>query len=616
MFGNLFGSKKKKTGKRHRRSHRSTQENSGQQRPASSQQHLEKFIVEEVVLSGDVRKSTGGGPVYKARPKWIATAKISAVWISLWLMLVLASLFTRSLWPPDETRALAVAWDMWTQGRFIVPLLDGALATYPSPLFLWSTHLGWWAFGVSDWWPRLVPALFALGSVFLCAPLARLLWPGREDVARYAPGMLLGGFAWIFFATSALPDIIPVFSVLLAFYALAWIWRTRDLRVWLLLGLAFGLGMLSQGAMIYLYVLPAALLAPLWITDGPKPNWQYWYADIFKAVTMGCAIFGLWAAQLFAKLGAKSLASVLFVPMKTQSLALFAPETAWWWYLFLLPLMGMPWSIWPLTWMRFWHIRREHLNPAIVLCMTWAVPAIFVLSLFTLRQPQWLLPVVPAFTLVVTYLLLDDDLVSHSHDTIFSSMTLPVVVLGGVLAVLPGLPRVDFLPEQLWSISPFVGIAVILVGMALSWLPVAEIKTRIINMISMVVALSAIVLLGVGWQFESVNTVNDVATVLSRVQQQQRPLAQVGSHAGEFDFAARLASPMPALAAEQIDAWLMENPQGLVLTYTREWQPAKESGLALAFEVPYSGQAVRLWEKKPEPVSAPVTDDAAGAVVQ
>ena len=76
------------------------------------------------------------------------------VLLALWFALLLLSLLTRPLLPVDETRYLAVAWEMWQRGDFLVPFLNGAPYSDKPPLFFWLMHAGWWLFGVTEWWPR------------------------------------------------------------------------------------------------------------------------------------------------------------------------------------------------------------------------------------------------------------------------------------------------------------------------------------------------------------------------------------------------------------------------------------------------------------------------------
>jgi len=82
------------------------------------------------------------------------------LWTGLWLVLMATALKFRPLLPVDETRYLAVAWEMWRDGNFIVPHLNGMTYSHKPPLLFWLMHLGWSIFGVNDWWPRLVAPLF------------------------------------------------------------------------------------------------------------------------------------------------------------------------------------------------------------------------------------------------------------------------------------------------------------------------------------------------------------------------------------------------------------------------------------------------------------------------
>ena len=104
--------------------------------------------------------------------------------VALWAVGVAGGLAARPAWPIDETRYLAVAWEMYTGGDLLVPHLNGNPYSDKPPLLFWLVNAGWRLFGVSEWWARLVPCLFALGSLLLTARLARRLWPDREDVAR------------------------------------------------------------------------------------------------------------------------------------------------------------------------------------------------------------------------------------------------------------------------------------------------------------------------------------------------------------------------------------------------------------------------------------------------
>src|SRR3990167_10507470 len=92
---------------------------------------------------------------------------------ALWLVLVAVALYLRPLFPIDETRYVAVAWEMWLRGDFLVPHLNGQPYSHKPPFLFWMFQLGWGLFGVNEWWPRLVPPLFGLANLYLVAVLAR-----------------------------------------------------------------------------------------------------------------------------------------------------------------------------------------------------------------------------------------------------------------------------------------------------------------------------------------------------------------------------------------------------------------------------------------------------------
>jgi len=564
--------------------------------------NLKGFVIEEIELSDTTpppprslrHKTTSDIFSIKKSSRWWQIIRIAAGVTSLLSIAVLAALVTRAAWPSDETRWLAIAWEMWASGDLLAPRLNGAPASV-APLFFWLVHAGWTAFGVDEWWPRLLPALFMLGSLVLAARMARFLWPGLGDATRYVPLALLGGFYWVFSATLLSADLLTVFFTLYALTCVLWMWRTRDQRVWLLLALAFGLGLLASGSLIFLYVLPVALLAPLWARGTPTMPWRFWYVDIFKAAFVGLAIYAAWAVPASKIMGAAGVLGPLLAPLTAHTLDLFAGVRPWWWYLFLLPGLAFPWALWPLPWLRFWHIRREPISNGLAFCMLWAVSVIVLFSFFDVKQPQFLLPVVPAFFLAGAWLLLDEQHAAHDHSRLVSTMIFPLLLLGGLLAILPGLPRVPVLPEFLWQLSPFVGVGIIGVGVAVGWLPLPAIEARIANMAVTVVVITTLVLLVSGWQLNANFDASGAARVLATAQQQGKAVAHIGDYAGQYQFAGRLTRPLDIVSPAQLELWAVGHPDGLVVTDTNVGQPALVPGAMPLYEQSYGDTQLRIW---------------------
>src|SRR5215813_798507 len=101
--------------------------------------------------------------------------------------------------PIDETRYLAVAWEMRSTGEFLVPHLNGALYSQKPPLLFWLVNAGWLVTGVHAWTARAMTLLCSIASLFLLASLVRRLTDSQR-VARAAIVILLGMLYFAAFA--------------------------------------------------------------------------------------------------------------------------------------------------------------------------------------------------------------------------------------------------------------------------------------------------------------------------------------------------------------------------------------------------------------------------------
>ena len=286
-------------------------------------------------------------------------------WVGLWLVLVIVALVTRPLLPVDETRYLAVAWEMWTSTDRLVPHLNGRPYSDKPPLLFWLINLGWWLFGVSDTVGRLVSPLFALASLFATAALARLLWPREVPVRLLAPWVVLGSLVWTGAATLSMFDVMLMFFTLVALIgvvvaarATAGLGRARRsyawfIAGWLLFGAGAGLGALSKGPIIILFTFPAVLLAPLWLPKARGGNGigrLVWYAGALGGITLGAAIGFGWALAAAAQGGEEYGQAILWGQTSGRVVNSFAHERPIWWYLPMLFLLLFPWMCWPALW--------------------------------------------------------------------------------------------------------------------------------------------------------------------------------------------------------------------------------------------------------------------------
>jgi 4-amino-4-deoxy-L-arabinose transferase-like glycosyltransferase len=558
-------------------------------KPSSPEQRVQKFeryVVEEIEM---VDTASARKAVKRERfTEW----RYIAVWLGLWMLLVAASLFVRQLWPNDETRVLGIAWEMWARGKWVVPYLNGEPEVH-APFFFWLIQLGWSVFGVTEWWARLVAPLGMLASLFVVQRIARLLWPEEREVARYVPLILLGTLAFALAVGPALPDTWSLCFILVTLWAWLIQWRRRDWRSWILAAVALGLAMLSAGFIVLIYVLPLALLAPIW-ARSPRPQWKYWYVDVFKAAGVAGVIFGVWVAAIASVESGPEAIRLLSHAWKGLPLDLYIRQHPWWWYLWMVPWVFLPWSVLPLAWMHLWHIRREPLDNGFTFCLLWIVLPLALLSVFPIKQAHYLLPLLPAGALMTSRLLFAESLRTVHEDKGFAGMAIPLIVFGGVLMVLPRLPRVDFLPALLWQQSPMWGMAIMAVGIAAGWLPLKDVRKRVLDLVTINVLLVTFVLLGVARYFNPIYPLADVGRVLTQSQAQKQPIAYVGDYRGEFHFTGRLSAPVSSVESERVEAWMAANPTGIVVTRANAWQPPADSAAKPILDLPFRDSRVHV----------------------
>lgn len=310
--------------------------------------------------------------------------------------LVLFGLFLRPPIPLDETRYLAVAWEMHTADAWLVPRLDGAPYHHKPPLLFWLTRLGWEVFGVNAWWPRLLPALAAFACLFGCRRMAQRLATadGRApDAARAAADraliLLAACLAWSVYSGMFLFDLLVAAWVVLGLHSLL-DREHRPVRAVLGLALAVGLGALSKGPVILLYLLPTAVLLPL---PGPIRSIAALrsIAISILGVLLGAGLALAWALPAAAAGGDDYGNALLYGQTAGRLQQSFSHARPLWWYLPIGFLLLLPWSC-SLAWWRSWRGPGRSCR-----AFMWAgLLSVGVFSLISGKQPHYLVPLLPA----------------------------------------------------------------------------------------------------------------------------------------------------------------------------------------------------------------------------
>src|SRR5690606_29350754 len=142
--------------------------------------------------------------------------------------------------PIDETRYLAVAWEMRQGGEYLVPHLNGATYAHKPPMLFWLINLGWSLTGVHAWTGRLMALLCSAASLLLMHRLALRL-TGSDKAAEHSVWILLGTIYFGAFANAIMFDVLLTTCVLLGVHGICDLAGARARRGVALTGGAIGL---------------------------------------------------------------------------------------------------------------------------------------------------------------------------------------------------------------------------------------------------------------------------------------------------------------------------------------------------------------------------------------
>jgi 4-amino-4-deoxy-L-arabinose transferase-like glycosyltransferase len=486
--------------------------------------------------------------------------------------------------PIDETRYLAVAWEMRQTGEFLVPHLNGALYSQKPPLLFWLINAGWLVTGVHAWTARAMTLLCSMLSLFLLARLVRRV-SGSANAAREASVLLLGMLYFAAFANAIMFDVLLTTCALLALHGIVDLVEDRRRGI-LLAGLGIGLGILAKGPVLLLDIGFAAVLAPWWNRGIPRGNGRY-FGALIAAILLGAVIALAWAIPA-ALHGGPEYAHAIFLAQtvdRIQGVKTGTHAQPIWWYIVWLPVMLLPWPLALRT--RGASLRTLLRERGARLALAWVLPTLIVFSLIGGKQAHYLLPLLPGVALLFAIAL--DRSVLEIRAGVAAIM---LMAAGIALALLPGYaatrPNLDFVANT----SPWWGAGVTVIGIAL-----LIFAKRIRDPLWPALATVAVVLLfklaviqGPGVRYD----VRAIAAQVHAAQQRGQPIAHLGWHHGVYEFPGRLTEPLPVLTLDEFPKWVAEHPNGLIITFYRRFRFRAEP----IYSQPFRGVQVSIWNAR------------------
>ncbi|MDX1914753.1 MAG: glycosyltransferase family 39 protein [Methylophilus sp.] len=483
--------------------------------------------------------------------------------IFIWLILVTIGLVSRSYFPIDETRYVTVAWNMWLKHDYLVPYLNDVAYSHKPPMLFWLINLGWAVFGVNDWWPRLVPSLFALATVFLTRQLAARLWPQQHNTSHNTALILLASGLWVIYSTALMFDMLIAFFTVLGILGLIIAYQDRALKGWLLFALAIAGGLLAKGPTILLQLLPVALLASWWGSQE-RLSIKHWYLPILYAVLAGISIALLWAIPAGIHGGSEYQHAIFWGQTANRMVDSFAHKRPIWWYLMLLPVLLFPWLLWGAFWKGLLKTVRTQNDWGTRFCLAWLLPVLIAFSFISGKQVHYVLPLFPAFALLLA------RVIENTHSTSRSQVlpiTLATIALGLLLVYLPSYLQ-SHPNSALWiqTLPQWLGWLIVALGLAVFALPKTTQTQTVTQLsvfsVSLIVCLMFVVMKSSNGAYD----VRPISKKLYELELQHVPIAYIGTkYPGIFNFLGRLQQSPEIVPQTDIADWFAQHPSGRII---------------------------------------------------
>jgi Dolichyl-phosphate-mannose-protein mannosyltransferase len=519
-------------------------------------------------------------------------------WRLLWLLLLLpVALFLPAL-PIDETRYLAVAWEMRLHGDFLVPHLNGIPYPDKPPLLFWLINLGWLVAGMHAGAVRLGVLASSFASLYLFERLVRRLDPAPA-LGKNATLLLLGMIYFALFSSAIMFDVLLATWVLVALHGALDLDAQRWRRGVLLLALGFGLGILTKGPVVLLDAGLVVALGPWWSVTAAahKPRW---YGALLLGVLGGAAIALAWAIPA-AIAGGDHYADAIFLHQTVDRMTKsFAHRRPLWWYFMVLPAMALPWTV---AVRAPWRIWRDsfHSSKSARFGSAWFVPALAVFCLVSGKQPHYLLPLLPGLALYLAVVLSRDG--ASLRGRLFGALLL---LAGIALAALPFLAthtqdiatldrfvRDGQLTESslrvFAGVWPLWGALAVVLGLWLLLRGRTFATPQALALSS--VAAASIGMLALAQGVGPYVDVSVAATRIAKAQAVGTPIAHLGWHHGLFEFAGRLTQPLEKVNYSDLNAWCSAHPNGEVVTFYTKYPITTKPEL----ELPYRFGRIMFW---------------------
>ncbi|PPB81509.1 4-amino-4-deoxy-L-arabinose transferase-like glycosyltransferase [Albidovulum inexpectatum] len=473
---------------------------------------------------------------------------------NVWRALALAGVFAvlvlaRPLLPVDETRYLDVAWEMHLSGDPFHLTRNFDLYTHKPPLLFWLINLVWMLTGMAEFPARMVAPLIGVVSVASAARLARQLWPDDPGIDRRVWIILSSLSVFLIYASAKMFDTMLMLASVLG---VGLIWRIGQgdhrVRNWALIGLVLGAGVLAKGPVIFVHILPAVVLMPLWATR--RPGATAFALGLTVSFLITAAVVALWLVPALWTGSPEYREELLWRQTADRVAGGMAHDRPVWFFLATLPILLFPWGWSPRMWRAIGGLRHDNASR---LLMIWAAAALVIFSVISSKQAHYLLPELGAFALLVARAWGQTEAGRNP-----APLGLLAVSLVGFAAAFGAIKTHQ--PDLLTPEWAFVAFGIVCLSVAtLSW-RMGGLRGMAVSGLGLVLAAHGLIL------GSRLYPAYDPKPVAARMAAHDGPIAVAGiDYNAEFNFSARLTRPVEVLRAPDAKDWLSQHPDGMLV---------------------------------------------------
>ena len=315
----------------------------------------------------------------------------------------LATISFRPLLPIDETRYMSVAWEMYLRQDWLAPLtVNFSPYHHKPPLLFWLINSSWSIFGVSRW-AGTIPILIAtILYVYLTKLLAIKLFPNHKEQAQKVPFLIMGSIPFLIYSNFIMFDIMLSVFVLLSLIILISYAENKKIILLPLLALAIGLGILTKGPVMWLYIIFPMIFGPLWIENSmPKLKW---YFSCLITIILSTIPILLWLIPVLSASSNDFAFWLIWEQTAGRITGNFSSSHArpLYFYIMFIPIMLAPWIFFPSFWSGFKTIKNKiNQEAGLRFILIWIIPVFISFSLISGKQPHYMVPLIPGIIILI-----------------------------------------------------------------------------------------------------------------------------------------------------------------------------------------------------------------------